>query len=691
MSLSRQFSRSSYNGIPARCASRKCAQRQRRYARIMFAGLLGAGFTYASVPHAKAQGIELSFVNGSNGFRLNGEAVNDHSGRSVSGAGDVNGDGFADLIIGAPYVDSSGSNSGASYVVFGTATQTSSGLGLSALDGTNGFRVEGESAGNLSGRSVSGAGDVNNDGFDDLVIGASYAAPNGLIFGGACYIVFGKPSFGASLNLASLDGSNGIRLNGEAIYDVAGYSVSGAGDVNGDNFADIIVGAPSIDFVGDPSGRGYVIFGKASFTTSTIELSALSGSDGIKLNGVAVHDRCGKNVAAAGDINDDGFDDVIIGAPSADPHGNFSGASYVVFGKALFTTSVIELSALNGNDGIVLNGAAGGDYAGKSVSGAGDVNGDGFADLIVGAPYASSPAIYSGASYLVFGKASFTTSVIELSALDGTGGFKLSGEAAENYAGASVSGAGDVNNDGLDDLLVGAPSSNFNGTDSGASYLVFGKTSFTSGGLNLAALDGTNGFKINGGAEEEYSGKSVSGGGDLNGDSLADLIIGAPYASNGDQSGATYVVFGPSRLDISKLKVALNFAKPGKDSISVKGTLAIPAGFDPTGQQVSINVGGTTKVLTLDEKGKAKTAADSLAVKVKSKGGLVEAQDAKFTASFKKGDFDGFFTDEGLIDATLSKAPVDIGLLLSFSAGKLYNTAVPLLYTAKQGKTGKTK
>jgi hypothetical protein len=241
-------------------------------------------------------------------------------------------------------------------------------------------------------------------------------------------------------------------------------------------------------------------------------------------------------------------------------------------------------------------------------------------------------------------------------------------------------------------VLVGAFYTGPQGNYSGASYVVFGKTSFTSAGLNLADLDERSGLKVNGEAAYDASGGSVAVAGDFNGDGSDDLIIGAEGADpNGNRSGASYLVFGPTPLDVTKLKVALNFAKPGKDSISLKGTLSVPEGFDPAGQQVSVNVGGRSRVLTLDEKGKAKTAADSFAVKIKSKGGVVAAQDAKFTVSFKKGDFDGSFTDEGLIDATLSKVPVDIGALLSFSGGKLYHAMTPQLYTAKQGKSGKTK
>ena len=164
--------------------------------------------------------LGLSSLDGTNGFRLNGVAAGDHSGFAVSGAGDVNGDGLADLLIGAYRADPNGSGSGASYVVFGRDTAQSpfpASLDLSDLDGTNGFRLNGVAAGDLSGRAVSSAGDVNGDGLADLLIGASGAGPNGSR-SGASYVVFGRDTaqtaFPASLNLSSLDGTNGFRLNG---------------------------------------------------------------------------------------------------------------------------------------------------------------------------------------------------------------------------------------------------------------------------------------------------------------------------------------------------------------------------------------------------------------------------------------------------------------------------------------------
>src|SRR5262245_44412717 len=172
-----------------------------------------------------------------------------------------------------------------------------------------------------------------------------------------------------------------------------------------------------------------------------IDLSSLDGTTGFKLSGAA-GDNSGISVASAGDVNGDGFADVIVGAWVADPHGSASGASYVVFGKASGFAANIDLPSLDGTSGFRLSGAAAADYTGFSAASAGDVNGDGFADLIVGASYADPHGSKSGASYVVFGKASGFAANIDLSSLDGMTGFKLSGAAAGDKSGLSVASAG---------------------------------------------------------------------------------------------------------------------------------------------------------------------------------------------------------------------------------------------------------
>ncbi|MEO1208319.1 MAG: calcium-binding protein, partial [Cyanobacteria bacterium J06638_20] len=309
-------------------------------------------------------------------------------------------------IIGAIGADPNGNGSGESYVVFGSDQGFAARVNLADLDGGNGFILNGIDERDTSGISVSGAGDINGDGFDDLIIGAIGADPNGN-GSGESYVVFGSDQgFAARVNLADINGRNGFVLRGIDEVDFSGRSVSGAGDINGDGFDDLIIGANSATLNGNPlTGESYVVFGSDQGFAAGLDLSDLDGSNGFILNGIDLGDGSGISVSGARDVNGDGIDDLIIGAPYADPNGNaVAGESYVVFGSDQGFAARVNLADLNGRNGFVLNGIAADNLSGFSVSGAGDVNGDGIDDLIIGAPLAAPNSNLSGESYVVFGR-----------------------------------------------------------------------------------------------------------------------------------------------------------------------------------------------------------------------------------------------------------------------------------------------
>lgn len=493
--------------------------------------------------------INLADLNGSNGVTINGIGQDDRSGVSVSYAGDVNGDGIDDVIIGAWGADPNGNtNSGSSYVVFGNSGGFTSTLELSSLDGSNGFIINGVAENDLSGAEVSYAGDVNGDGIDDVIIGAQEADPNGSN-SGSIYVVFGNNGgFTPTVELSSLDGSNGFIINGVAEEDLSGWSVSYAGDVNGDGIEDVIIGA----WLADPdnnsnAGSSYVVFGNNVGFTPIVELSTLNGSNGFVINGTMAGDVSGYAVSYAGDVNGDGIDDVMIGTPGASPDDLFTGSTHVVFGNSKGFPSSFNLSTLNGNNGFAINGVAANDGSGTSVSYAGDINGDGVDDVIIGAEDSDVNGTASGSSYVVFGSDEGFAPTLELSSLDGTNGFSIYGEQQSDRSGVSVSNAGDVNDDGIDDVIIGARYASPNGIfRAGRSYVVFGSNEGFASTVELSSLNGNNGFILNGEVKLDVSGFSVSQAGDFNGDGVDDIIIGALGVDiqGNSRVGSSYVVFG---------------------------------------------------------------------------------------------------------------------------------------------------
>jgi hypothetical protein len=439
--------------------------------------------------------LQLASLNGTNGFALNfsqstDQLEDDRLGISINSAGDMNGDGITDLIVTRYQGDIAGSQAGDAYVIFGTSQPMLATFDLGSINGSNGFSMIAADAADRLGLAASTAGDFNGDGLDDLVIGSYQADENG-DRSGAAYVVFGS-STGYSpipIDLDTLNGSNGFEMNGVAANDEAGGWVSGGRDFNNDGFDDVIVASRFSDSSATDAGSVYIIFGTSTNNGASIELSALDGTNGFQIRGAEQHDQLGISAEPAGDINDDGFQDIVIGAHQHGTVGRSeSGAVYVIFGKATYT-STLDVSSMTSAQGFKIIGANTEDRLGKSVHTAGDVDGDGIDDIVSGAESADSNGSgNSGRTYVVYGQSSANIPELDLLFLDETQGYFLNGVNRGDKSGRMVRGGKDVNNDGLDDILISAHVADPSGkTDAGEAYVVYGDFVFGNNTQTLLA------------------------------------------------------------------------------------------------------------------------------------------------------------------------------------------------------------
>ncbi len=412
-------------------------------------------------------------------------------GYSVSSAGDVNGDGFSDVIIGALYYDNGETDEGAAFVYYG------SGSGLSVVADWIG---ESNQDYTYYGNSVSSAGDVNGDGYSDVIVGAR-RYDNGETDEGAAFVYYGSAT-GLSTTADWMGESN----QASASY---GFSVSSAGDVNGDGYSDVIVGADDYDNGETDEGAAFVYYGSATGLSTTADWMGESNQGSANY---------GISVSSAGDVNGDGYSDVIIGAYRYDNGETDEGAAFVYYGSAsgLSTTA----------DWMGESDQSGASY-GCSVSSAGDVNGDGFSDIIIGSFYYDNGESAEGAAFVYCGSSSGLSS-----------SYAWMGESNQAYSkyGFNVSSAGDVNGDGYSDVIVGSYGYDNGETNEGTAFVYYGSAS----GLSSS-------YAWMGESDQSYSnyGYSVSSAGDVNGDGYSDVVIGALYYSNGESlEGAAFVYYG---------------------------------------------------------------------------------------------------------------------------------------------------
>jgi hypothetical protein len=532
--------------------------------------------------------IDVSSLDGTNGFVINGINQYDLFGNYVTTGSDINGDGIADLIFGNPNADPNGiSNAGSISVVFGGTNVGAGGsIDPSTLDGSNGFVINGINQNEGLGSSVKTDSDINGDGIADLIFAAPNASPNGIRFAGSTYVVFGGTDLGAggSIDPSTLDGTNGFVINGTNERDNLGSSVETGSDLNNDGVADLIIGAPFAEVNGIPrAGSISVVFGGTNVGEGgNIDSSTLDGSNGFVINGTNREDFLGSSVKFDSDLNGDGIADLIIRAPNADVNGIVNaGATYVVFGGAnIGAGGSIDSSTLDGTNGFVINGG--------SVNTNSDLNGDGIADLII-------PSRNTGSISVVFGGTNVGAGgSIDPSTLDGTNGFVINGTNERDNLGRSLISNSDLNNDGIADLVFGVPNADPNDiTNAGSTYVVFGGTNMGGDGtLNLADLNGSNGFVINGFVAGERSGRSIKGLGDINGDGIDDVIIGrSDYANPADNSASSYVVFGSAATESNTSADLEN----GIDSFVSLGSL--------TSEQLSITQNTDNTLLSVSDTG----------------------------------------------------------------------------------------
>ena len=401
------------------------------------------------------------------GVRIDGALAGDRLGSWIASAGDVDGDGRDDLIAGAPQADPSGrSNAGAAYVL--TSVTQGSRIDLASL-GAAGYRIDGAVAGDRFGSWVAGGGDVDGDGRDDVVAVAPQADPAGRSNAGSAWVVRGRTA-GAALDLAGIGASEGFRIDGGAASDAMAAAAI-TPDATGDGRSDVLVGVPGADPGGrSAAGSAWLIDGT---TAATVDL-ATPGA-GARVDGALAGDALGGAVATSPDVTGDAIPELLLGATAADPNGrSAAGSLYLLPGRNL----PAETDLASASPTARIDGAQANDVIGVAVSGGGDLNDDGRPDLAVGDSRFDAGRTDSGATYVLYGGTIAGT--IDLAAPPAAA-TRLGGASSFEYSASSLAWLGDVNGDGRDDLLSGAPRADTGRTDGGAGYVLmgFGTPSFS--------------------------------------------------------------------------------------------------------------------------------------------------------------------------------------------------------------------
>ncbi|MCB9755635.1 MAG: FG-GAP repeat protein [Myxococcales bacterium] len=475
------------------------------------------------------------------GVALYGRTDEDHMGFRAARVGDVNGDGLDDVLTSAPFINAGGVDTGRVYVIFGSEepdAMTPEG----AVNGDAGFVIQGVAPSQRIGQILSGAGDFNGDGLADIVFCDQQASPDpvNLPSAGRCYVALGKTT-GETITTEQLEaGDGGFVIDGGEAFDRVGYSVASAGDVNGDGLDDLLIGAPFVftDYDSFRNGAAYLVYGRADGAHVSLA-DVTNGQGGRVYRPSADNQRMGWSVAGLGDVNGDARDDFAVGV-------TYDGWDYndVPIGR------VAVYLGDGGSPAFQIISNAENDGVGASVAAAGDVNGDGRADILVGAPQGEQNTAYGvGRAFVVFGQEQ-AADVMLADVAQGTGGFRIGlQQAISNWnIGGVMTALGDINGDGKGDIGLGVPrapgSDDYYEPAPGQAYVIYGKDGTDAVALERVA-EGEGGFAFEGTSLGGDVGVAMAGAGDVNGDRVPDFVLTAPRIDkNATNNGAAYVIFG---------------------------------------------------------------------------------------------------------------------------------------------------
>jgi hypothetical protein len=522
------------------------------FAATLLLSVVACGVVRADI---KSGSLDVGTLDGSNGFTVRGVA-----GGAIANAGDVNGDGLADIIVGDPRnTITTGGFVGYVDVIYGARSRGAE-VDAGSLPSSSGYRIQQEQVNDFLGNAVGGGFDFNADGRDDIIFGAPLNDVSSLSDAGSGYIVFGQPTNTTPPQLSTLPSTRGMILRGSQTSGRVGGAVNYAGDINGDGVDDVLFGR-------DSNGNGqqaYVVFGtRTPPANNKITGQSLNGNNGFVLQSSASH-TLGVDVARAGDVNGDGIDDLMIGGDRK---------AYVVFGKRTAFGLTVNLDILNGSDGFVVydpRSSPGFDWLGRSVSAGGDVNNDGIDDIIVADPAEDRDGVNSGSVYVIYGRRDGFSPSLDVSRLDGSNGFVVLGTSESSF-GTSVS-AMDFNNDGFSDIIAGASNQSVTFQNSGAAYVIYGHPSDGVSSFKVTDINGSNGFRIFSRSFASVGG-SVRGLGDVNGDGWNDLGIGA--------SGREFIIYGipePNSLILLSFAALLAFGCGRRTILANSSSMTIPDG-----------------------------------------------------------------------------------------------------------------